>query len=98
MRENFSKMLMGTQLRIYNVHHVWTLERRYRGLGDLDACYFSDGKEGWPLAGYGHRPCNYSGHQAGPVPYRHDISTLKDVQFCYRKGEWGGGGVGGGLT
>jgi len=48
MRENFLKMLMGSQLRIYNVHHVWTLERRYSGLGDLDACYFSDGKEGWP--------------------------------------------------
>jgi hypothetical protein len=42
MRENFLKMLMGTQLRIYIVHHVWTLERRYRGLDDLDACYFSD--------------------------------------------------------
>ncbi len=39
---------MGTQSRIYTVHHVWTLEHRYRGLGDLDACYFIDGKEGWP--------------------------------------------------
>ena len=48
MRENFLKMLMGTQLRIYIVHHVWTLERRYRGLNDLDACNFSDVKEGWP--------------------------------------------------
>jgi hypothetical protein len=44
----FLKMLMGTQLRIYIVHHVWTLERRYRGLDGLNACYFSDRKEGWP--------------------------------------------------
>ncbi len=41
-------MLIGTQLRIYIVHHVRTLERRYRGLDDLDACNFSDVKEGWP--------------------------------------------------
>ncbi len=50
-----------------------TLQRRHRGLSDLDACFLMEGKEGWPgmvinhvITWYSFKTFkNYSGHQAG---------------------------------
>ncbi len=44
------------------------------------------------MAGYGRRPCNYSGHQAGPFWY--NIISFEFIQFCFERGV-GAGGVGG---
>ncbi len=48
------------------------------------------------MAGYGRRPCNYSWHQAGPVPFGIMQSVL--YSSALREG-WGrgGGGDGGGV-
>jgi hypothetical protein len=58
------------------------------------------GKEGWPLAGYGHRPCVIPGTKKVRSQFlRKIISTLLSTQFCYREAgrrAWGGGGGGGG--
>ncbi len=59
------------------------LQRRYRGLSDLDACFLMEGKEEWPGMVINHVIIpltfkNYSGHQA--------------------RGWVGGGGTGGGVN
>jgi hypothetical protein len=51
---------MGTQ-QARNILSTpcWTLERRYRGLSDLDASFLNEGKR--RVAGYGHKPCVIQG-------------------------------------
>jgi hypothetical protein len=70
------------------------LERRYRGLHDLDACFFNGGKS--RVAWYGHKPCNYSRHQAGPVPVYFLCKIMAHYQVhCSATVGEGGWGVGG---
>jgi len=48
MREKFFDNVDGHTITYIHCTPCWALERRYRGLGDLNACNFSDVKEEWP--------------------------------------------------
>ncbi len=57
------------------------LQRRYRGLSDLDACFLIEGKEGWPGMVINHVI----------IP----LKPLKIIPGIKREGGWGVGGRGG---
>jgi hypothetical protein len=94
MREKFFDNVDGHTITYIHCTPCWALERRYRGLGDLNACNFSDVKEGWPGMVIDHVIIpGTSG--SGPIKARY--VHFENVQFCYIEGEGGEGGVGGGI-
>ena len=94
MREKFFDNVDGHTITYIHCTPCWALERRYRWLGDLNACNFSDVKEGWPGMVIDHVIIpGTSG--SGPIKARY--VHFENVQFCYIEGEGGEGGGWGGI-